>query len=229
MANPKTIAFRTYPKIIFAWPMAIAAFVAGGAMLVWPESLNRIGIVFMIVALLNLTVLAFEFSRAKAMTIMLGLLGLTSSLILLNQRYPIFRPLHTWLYSRQVNASPEFYFVLGGGFLAIFVGIIARSRFDYWTLTASELVHRRGFLGESERFSTSGLKIRKEITDVLEYLLLGAGRLVITVPGQQLPVVLENVLGSHRVEKFAEEVLDARLVRIEDNSVNDQRTGQAGR
>lgn len=215
MAKSKKIHFRSYPKIVFAWPVALGALGAGAATIVRPERMNQIGLVFAAVALVNLAVLAFEFSRGRTMTVALGAMGLGSTLVLLNQRYPIFRPLHLWMGQRQIHASAEFYFMLASGFGAVFVGIFLKSRFDYWTLTASELVHRRGFLGESERFSTSGLKLRKEITDVLEYLVLGAGRVVLSIPGQAYPIVLDNVLGCQRVERFAEEVLDARIVRIE--------------
>jgi hypothetical protein len=144
-------------------------------------------------------------------------MGLGSMLILLNQRYPIFRPLHAWLYQREINASLEFYAILSGGLTLMYVGIFLRTRFDYWTLSSGELVHRRGFLGETERFSTAGLKLRKEITDVLEYLVLGAGRIVLTIPGQPFPIVLENVFGCNQVEVFAEAVLDPRVVRLEES------------
>jgi hypothetical protein len=218
MPPTKKIAFRAYPKIIFAWPVALASLGAGVLMLAEPARASQIGLLFMAIAFMNLIALAFEFSRAKSMTVAFGLAGLTSTAILLNRHYPIFRPLHAWLVERRMFASSEFYFALGFGFAAVFLGIFLRTRFDYWTLTSGELVHKRGFLGESERFPTSGLKLRKEITDVLQYLLLGAGRIILTVPGQPNPTVLENVLGSRRVEKFAEAVLDARIVRLEDDS-----------
>lgn len=224
MARQKKIAFRSYPKIVFAWPVALASAGAGAGMMFFPARLNQIGLLFTTIALFNLLVLAFEFSRGKTMTVVLGGVGLASTLVLLNQRYPIFRPLHAWLSNRYIHASLEFYFALASGFAAIFLGIFLKTRFDYWTLTSSELVHKRGFLGESERFPTAGLKLRKEITDVLEYLVLGAGRIVLTLPGQPYPVVLDNVIGSQKVERFAEECLDSRLVRIENEDQPGQRS-----
>lgn len=224
MTPHKRISFRAYPKIVFAWPIALAAAAAAAAMLYWPNRMNQIGLLFMLIALLNLFVLAFEFSRGKSMSVALGAVGLTSTLMLFNQKYPIFRPLQRWLQGREVHASVEFYFFLAAGLAVVFAGIFLRTRFDYWTLSSSELVHRKGFLGESERFSTSGIKLRKEITDVFEYLMLGAARIILTIPGQANPIVLENVLGSHWVERFAEEVLDARLVRLEEGSFPNQRS-----
>ncbi len=217
-ANRK-IAFRAYPKIVFAWPTALASLLAGIAMGMEPERKAFIGLVFGAVALMNMAVLAFEFSRGKSLTVVLGGLGLGSTAVLMNQRYPFFKPLHAWLEGRNIHASDEFYFMLALGFAGIFAGIFLKTRMDYWTLSSSELVRKRGFLGETERFSTSGLKLTKEITDVFEYLVLGAGRIVLTIPGQANPVVLENVLGATRVEKFAEEVLDARLVRLENQKI----------
>lgn len=223
MANRTRIAFRSYPKIIFAWPVAVASLGAGIGMMLWPGRLNQLGLAFMAIALMNLVVLAFEFSRGKTVSVVLGAIGLASTLILLNQRYSIFRPLHGWLSLREIHASSEFYLILAGGFAVVFAGIFLKTRTDYWTLSASELVHRRGFLGETERFPTSGLKLRKEITDVLEYLALGAGRIVLTVPGQPNPFVLENVIGSQKVEAFAAAVLDSRLVRLEHDAESTQR------
>ena len=43
----------------------------------------------------------------------------------------------------------------------------------------NEILHHHGPLSDLERFPTMNLKFDKEIPDVLEYALLGSGRLVL--------------------------------------------------
>ena len=65
---------------------------------------------------------------------------------------------------------------------------------DYWEVLPNEILHHHGPLSDLERFPTMNLKFDKEIPDVLEYALLGAGRLVLHVPNVEKALVLDNVL-----------------------------------
>ena len=79
-------------------------------------------------------------------------------------------------------ANAGFYFMIALILAVIFVIIYVTRWLDYWEILPNEILHHHGPLSDLERFPTMNLKFDKEIPDVLEYLLLGAGRLVLHVP-----------------------------------------------
>jgi hypothetical protein len=58
------------------------------------------------------------------------------------------------------------------------------------------------------------LKFDKEIPDVLEYLLLGAGRLVLRLPNADRAIILENVLFISAKEEALKRLMSRLDVRI---------------
>jgi len=58
------------------------------------------------------------------------------------------------------------------------------------------------------------LKFDKEIPDVLEWALLGAGRLVLHVPNIPKAIVLDNVLFISQKEKALKNVMSRLEVRV---------------
>ena len=69
----------------------------------------------------------------------------------------------------------------------------------------NEILHHHGPLSDLERFPTMNLKFDKEIPDVLEYSMLGAGRLVLHVPNVDKALVLDNVLFINSKEEAPQE------------------------
>jgi hypothetical protein len=140
-----------------------------------------------------------------------GFLGL----LLLNHHFNVIAPLKGWVANRQIRASQEFYLFFFLFNILLFAAMYVVTRFDYWELSANELIHHHGPLADVERFSTAGLKLNKEISDIFEYAICGAGTIVLTMPGNPRPVILENVMAINGIEKRADQVLNARVVRIE--------------
>lgn len=208
------VILRSWPKLVFIWPTAAAAFACGLAGLEWPELREWQGAAFLVVFAANAFVLSFEFGRAASLAAAFAAIGLGSGAVLLNQRFAYVEPLSRWLASRDLSATPDFYFGIGGSLASMLLGMFVVTRFDYWVLSPNELVHKRGLLGDLERFPTTGLKLNKEIHDVFEYLIARAGRVVLAVPGQDRPIVLENVIGIQRIERRAAELLNASVVRL---------------
>ena len=68
------------------------------------------------------------------------------------------------------------------------------------------------------------LKFDKEIPDVLECILLGAGRLVLHVPNVSKAIVLDNVLFINRKEEALKRVMSRLEVRV----TTDQEAEDAG-
>src|SRR5262249_20644074 len=108
-----------------------------------------------------------------------------------------------------------FYAVIAVALAAIFVGVaVIHTWFDYWEVLSNELIHHHGVLGSIERLPAPGITLDKEITDVFEFFILGAGRLVITPGGPGRPIVLDNVLRIDRVEDRIKEVLGVTEVEL---------------
>jgi hypothetical protein len=78
----------------------------------------------------------------------------------------------------------------------------------------NEILHHHGPLSDLERYPTMNLKFDKEIPDVLEWVLLGAGRLVLHVPNVSKALVLDNVLFISAKEKALKSVMSRLEVRV---------------
>lgn len=216
MAEPPMdkLYIRSWPKMLFLWPTAALSLVLCILATVHPVRPNVWGGLFLAGLFLNLIVLTFEFPRATSFTMVVVVALLVVGLVSLNHRYGFVVPLKHWLAGLEINATPHFYLALCLMYVVLLLGMLAVTRFDYWELSANELVHHHGVLGDVERFSTAGLKLNKEIHDVFEYLIAGAGRIVMVIPSQARPVILENVLRISRVERASDKILDARVVRV---------------
>lgn len=215
---PKVLIIRAWPKMVFFWPTLVMSLLMGVCNRFAPGHATSWGGAFIIVFGLNLMVLTFEFPRATSVTVTFVSVAIVLAIILINQRLEIITPLRDFFAGRNIQASTEFYTFLFLIYGALFIGMYVVTRFDYWELSANELIHHHGLLGDVERFSTAGLKLNKEISDVFEYILAGAGRLVMQIPGHSRPIVLDNVVAITYIEKTADRVLDARVVRVERES-----------
>ncbi len=74
-------------------------------------------------------------------------------------------------------------------------------------------------MGDVHRYPTRGLRLKKEITDVLEHILLRSGTLVMMPVGVERPIVLENVIGLNKVEDKIQRLLGTTKVRIDDGAI----------
>jgi hypothetical protein len=87
----------------------------------------------------------------------------------------------------------------------------------------NEILHHHGPLSDLERYPTMNLKFDKEIPDVLEWVLLGSGRLVLHVPNVAKALVLDNVLFITAKEEALKKVMSRLDVRI----TTDQEVGES--
>jgi len=215
VTRPTQVVIRSWPKMIFFWPVLVGSLLAAMLSYTTPPEWGKLwGACFTVLLGLNLMVLTFEFPRLTSLTLAFAIVALGLSVALINIYYPIIQPIQDFLVHRGITASAEFYMTIFLFLSILFVGMFCVTRFDYWELGANELVHHHGMLGDVERFSTAGLKFNKEITDVFEYILAGAGTITITLPSVPRPIVLNNVLFIPRVERLADRILDAEEVRL---------------
>lgn len=171
--------------------------------------------VFLLVLLLNLVVIAFDFPRTTSLTWFFAVVAVAIgiwTMFRLNEGLAP-RVLHGLL-TVQPAANSSFYFIFTAGMLFLFICVLVSRRFDYWEVRGNELLHHHGVLSDLERFSAPNLRIDKEINDVFEYLLLRSGRLILHPSNERRAIVLENVLFISNKEDRITRMLGALQVRV---------------
>ncbi|MFM7316097.1 MAG: hypothetical protein ACKO5E_04065, partial [bacterium] len=133
----------------------------------------------------------------------------------INDRFGLIAPLRRVVEEVYIVANATFYFLFALILMVIYLIVYATRWMDYWEVRPNEIVHNHGPLSDQIRYPTFGLKFDKEIPDILEYMLLGSGRLVFKVPNENRSIVLDNVLWIDRKEKQLMEVLGEMAVRLE--------------
>jgi len=121
-------------------------------------------------------------------------------------------------------ASRGFYTMVFVTLMLVFFVIWVTRWLDYWEVLPNEILHHHGPLSDLERYPTINLKFDKEIPDVLEFMLLGAGRLVLHIPNVAKAIVLDNVLFVNSKEEALKRVMSRLEVRI----TTDQEAGEQG-
>ncbi len=221
---PRQIYLVSYPKIVFLYPIFVAALAAA----IWLSCLkaeNRldaanttavtINTVFVVILGINLVVLAFDFPRTTSLTLFFCIAAVVMGLLLWFRVNPnILRFITEHLPEFQPLANVTFYWsivgILGGIFLVVMIVV----RFDYWEVRANELLHHHGFLANLERMSAPNLRIDKEINDVFEYMLLRSGRLILQPSNERRAIILDNVPFIKKKEEAITRMLSALQVQI---------------
>lgn len=218
----RSVKIRNPSKIVFLYPTLLVSILAG----VWTMIAMRggaplqeispvAGQLFWWTFAINLLVLAFDFSRGEFIALLLAFGLVVVSLILVNQELQFVQPVRDLLSQVKLVAHPHFYFMIALALATIFVAVFFYTRFDYWEITHNELLHHHGVLGNVERFPAPDLRMTKEITDVFEYVLLGAGRLVIQPRGASRATVLDNVPFVNRKEEHIQRMLSTLSVTVD--------------
>jgi hypothetical protein len=208
---------------VFLYPTFLAALIAGlwtwflmghGGVTLDTVSLTP-GRMFWWVFAINLAALAFDFSRGEFVALVLFFLAVGLGIFLLDERVGFVEPVRQALGQVKLRAHPHMYFLIALALGLTFGLVFIEGRFDYWEITNNELLHHRGVLGDVERFPSPNLRMTKEIPDVFEYCLLGAGRLVLHPQGAARAIVLENVLFVGRLETRIQRLLAQLAVTID--------------
>jgi hypothetical protein len=205
------VVVRPYPKVIFFWLTWLVSLVAGivtstsgGAP---PEHL---GTVWMCVFTFNLLVISFDFSEV----ISLMLLAVIATVIFAGLYFGFLGFVGDFLGGLRLNMDAGFYFTMFGVFTIIYTLVLIRSRFDYWEFRYNEVIHRRGLFAEIKRYSTEDLRWFKEVPDVLERILAGSGRMILTTPREPHPIVIEHVLRIGAIDEKVADILGTKRVTL---------------
>lgn len=195
--HPTEIYIRSYPKVIFFWPLLITSFVLW-LIQAFNDPNTMLGYVWFIVFFVNLFVTAFDFSSTKFFVLILAIVVVV--LILVFMVLPRFSISLTGL-EIDLTLTWQFYMVMTIILLFILGIVIISTRFEYYKIERNEIIHKKGIFSTAERFPSKSLRFKKEIPDVFEFFMLRAGKFTI-MPGKADEVmILPTVLNISKKEK----------------------------
>ncbi len=177
---------------------------------------NLLGVLFLTVFAFNLIVMALDFPRFTLVGVILGILFVLFFILWLGSYYELnlMEPINSILAHVYAVAYPGFYLAFFVITSIVFLIIYLTRWLDYWEILPNEILHHHGPLSDLERFPTMNLKFDKEIPDVFEFMLLGAGRLVMHVPNVEKAIVMENVLFINSKEVALKRLMSRLEVRV---------------
>jgi hypothetical protein len=177
---------------------------------------NLLAMLFLSMFAFNLLVMALDFPRFSLVAVILAVLFGLFFILWLGSYFhlDLLKPIHVIFSGIYAVANKGFYLMVFVTLMIVF-GIIYVTRWlDYWEVLPNEILHHHGPLSDLERYPTMNLKFDKEIPDVLEWAMLGAGRLVLHVPNVAKALVLDNVLFISAKEKALKSVMSRLEVRV---------------
>lgn len=196
--HPTEIFFRTYPKVIFFYPLLVTSLILWliQSIIITPNQV--LGYIWFIVFFINIFVTAFDFSSTKFFVLILAIVIIV--LIVVFLVLPNFS-VSFGDFSINIAMSYQFYMLMSL-ILAFILGIVILStRFEYFKIERNEIIHKRGIFSSAERFPVKSLRFKKEIPDVFEFFMLRAGRFTI-MPGKADEVmILPTVLNINKKEE----------------------------
>lgn len=211
-----SLVIRPWPKIILMLPTLFAAIICGLIMAIWglPESnalfggIHYVGLCFLVVLGINLTMLLYDLSLRGfiLVALLIAVLVLILALINSSREASIWTTVARFL-SVRVVANSAFYFLFSGVLLFNLAIAWIITRFNYWKIEHNEVIIHRGFMHEQERHPTAQARFTLVIDDVVEYAILGTGRLVFHFGDTKTEHELSTVLFVHRKAKRLDELL----------------------
>lgn len=175
---------------------------------------NLLGLLFLGVFFFNLLILAIDFPRFTIFALLLFGTTILFFLLWLGAFVNVLEPIVRLVEGVYVVANAQFYLMVMLILLIVY-GIIFVTRWlDYWEILPNEILHHHGPLSDLERYPTMNLKFDKEIPDVFEHMLFGAGRLVLHVASERKAIVMDTVLHVSRKEEALKKLMSRLEVRV---------------
>jgi len=198
------IVVRPLPKIIFFYP----TWIVSGLFALFPEHGTLVGQIWMGLFFFNLLVIASDFNEERSLIV--ALTGVASVLGLLY--FDVLGSVGAWLSGLEPQMNQTFYSLIFFGLALIYLFVWLRSRIEYWTFRPNEVVYRYGVFPKMKRYSTEDLRWDKEVPDVLERLLAGAGRIILTTPHERHPIIIEHVTRIGTIDDKIADLLGVKAV-----------------
>jgi hypothetical protein len=188
------VILRPLPKVVFLYPITIVSFLLGLLVWLFPGMETTAGTIFLIVALLNFLVLAFDFPKAGLFTLGAVSLAFAFAIILVSIIWKgILSRLLSWILGIDAVANARFYTAFGVTLTIVLLAILIVRRWsDYVEISPMEVEHRLPFGQKTTLRIDQIVAYGAETPDVFEYLFLQSGRIWIQ-PQQGRTLVVEHV------------------------------------
>jgi hypothetical protein len=203
--HPTVIFLRSYPKVIFFWPLLVTSLILWLIQAVVTgrnpaaDPLPVLGYVWIIVFFINIFISAFDFSSTKFFVLILAIVIIILLVVFLV--VPNVAPGVHISFSIYLGLPYQFYMIMAL-ILAFILGIVVIStRFDYYKVERNEIIHKAGIFSSAERFPVRGLRFKKEIPDVFEFFLLRAGKITMYPGHSEEVMILPTVFNINKKEK----------------------------
>jgi hypothetical protein len=207
---PRVIV-RAYPKVIFFWLTWLASLVMGIIQKGHdPEFAQSLGTIWILIFAFNLVVISFDFSEVISVMV----LSVIAVIVFAGLHWGFLGPIGEFIRDLGANMNSRFYFAVFGVFTIIYFFVFVKTRFNYWEFRYNEVIHREGVFPNIKRYSTEDLRWFKEVPDVLERVLAGSGRMILTTPREPHPIVLENVLRIGSIDEKVADILGTKRVAL---------------
>ncbi|MEX2139018.1 MAG: hypothetical protein WD894_07135 [Pirellulales bacterium] len=220
-AHQDRVIIRSWPTFIVAYPLAAVCVVAATLVAVFPDVAwlcRAIGWATVVVATVIALIGTFDVRGWSILTVLFAAVSAVVSLWLLSLYIPVWPMMLAIYEGLEFHATPALYCVFPCVYILIVGCAWIANRFDCWELKNNELLHHRGPFSDYERYPAGpGMSVRKSIDDPFEWILLGSGRLVITLQSRDEPIVLDNVFGVNAIEEQINHILAALEVRLDDD------------
>ena len=209
------IYIRSYPKVIFFWPLLVFSFVAWLIQVFVNDPIAWLGTTWMIVFFVNLFVTAFDFSSTKFFVLILIIVVailLVIFFVLPNVTLP------DGIEGFNLGITATFYAITCIILVIILGFIVLSTRFEYYKIERNEIYHKSGIFSSAERFPTKGLRIKKSIPDVFEFFMLRAGSMTLFPGRADEVIILPTVLNINKKEQQIDALLS--YVSVEPDEVD---------
>ena len=185
---------------------------------------NLLGVLFLTVLAFNLIVMSLDFPRFELVGVILAVLFTLFFVLWVGAYFEVdvMKPINKVLEQTYMFANAGFYFLYFLMVLVVLAVVYITRWLDYWEILPNEILHHHGPLSDLERFPTLNLKFDKEIPDVLEFWMLGAGRLVLHIPNKDRAIIMENVLFINAKEEGLKKLMSRLNVRISSDQDMDE-------
>jgi hypothetical protein len=216
--KPKSISeviLRSYPKVIFFWPLLITTLIA------WPIQLalegqgspgDMMGYVWFLMFFVNLFVIAFDFSSTKFFVLIMAIVVVLLLLVFLV--LPYFS-LNLGGFVIALDLPSGFYMIMSLVLLFILGFVIISCQFNYWKVERNELYHKSGIFSSAERYPAANLRLKKSIPDVFEFFILRAGSITL-MPGHGDVIHLTTVLNINKKQEKIDYLLSHVHVEVDE-------------
>ena len=199
------VIVRPLPKIVFFYLTWILSAVFG----LWPATPDStIGLIWMGAFFFNTLVISFDFNEERSLLMVLG--GAATLLGLLY--FGVLGSVSHWFIELSPTMDRTFYWMMFGGFSAVFFFVWLNTRFNYWEFRPNEVVHRYGIFPKMKRYSTEDMRWDKTIPDMLERLLMGTGTIILTTPHERHPIILNHVPRIGSIDDQIADILGVKAV-----------------